>query len=280
MGSSMKRPRSMLDSRSMRLVSSWGWPRMVSQPSRCRSLPAPQRKASYGGCERTPPKLAGMVLRRAILELLEYYEEHCFPHVVGLSDEIMAYKDFASSAQRALERCVLSLASEAVSTTGQRKVVMSGGVALNCAVNGALSQSGILDELFIQPAATDSGVGYGAALVAAKALYRESFHCPPMVHAYWGLETKNAEISEALDEAHLTYQSLDEDALCRKVAEIICNGGVVGWHQGRAEIGPRALGARSILGNPTSRKTLVKINKIKSREVLAPLGAKYFGALL
>jgi carbamoyltransferase len=203
--------------------------------------------------------------------LLAFFEAHCFPHSRRSTAEVMVYQDFAASAQKALEGVILVLARRARDLSNTRALTLSGGVALNCSANGVLSRSGLVDQLFIQPASTDSGVAYGAALVAASRTSTPPIHSSPMSHAYWGLPTQKAEIRSALLAARLDYRELDPDEMCEAVAKCIARHRVVAWHQGRAEIGPRALGARSILGNPQHRATLAQINKIKGRELWRPL---------
>lgn len=203
--------------------------------------------------------------------LLRHFALTCFPHARRTSDEVMGWKDFAASAQVALEAVILDLARQASVAAGSRSLVLSGGVALNCTANGVLSRSGVIDDLFVQPASTDSGVAFGAALVAAREAMGDRFPREPMTHAYWGLEANPTDIRRTLEAEGLAYRELDPPALCAAVADVIARDGVVAWHQGRAEIGPRALGARSILGNPRGRATLARINKIKGRELWRPL---------
>lgn len=204
-------------------------------------------------------------------DLLAFFGEQVFPHCQRETEEVMAYQDFAASAQASLEDAILTLAERAVSLAGSRDLTLSGGVALNCSANGVLSRSGLCDRLFVQPASTDSGVAYGAALVKARELYGTAFHPGEMRDAYWGLESTRAEIRSALDASGLPYRELAAPALCEAAADVIARDGILAWHQGRAEIGPRSLGARSLLGNPARRATLARINRIKQREVWRPL---------
>lgn len=203
--------------------------------------------------------------------LIEHFREEHFPFTPGLREEPMAYKDFAACVQRALEDAVIELAKRAVKEAGSSRIVLAGGVSLNCSANGKLAASGIVSEMFVQPAANDAGVALGAALVASADLYGSSFKPTVMRHAYWGLSSTAQEVERELEASGLTYSQLPDGQLFDRVARLIADGGVVAWHQGRAEIGPRALGARSILGDPRTRKSLVRINQIKGREIWRPL---------
>ena len=203
--------------------------------------------------------------------LSTFFENVVFPFEGSIKGEPMAYRDFAASVQDVLERIVLSLAETAASEAGCRNIVLSGGVALNCSANGKLANSGIAERLFIQPASTDMGVALGAALQLSNDLYGDSFHHMTMQHAYWGLSETSDEIFKEVELSGMPYRKLDEKSLVNEVAKAISAGEIVAWHQGRAEVGPRALGARSLLGDPRTRKTVVAMNKCKEREVWRPL---------
>lgn len=205
-------------------------------------------------------------------QLFEFFAEHCFPYVAGLREEVMAYADFAASVQRSLEDTLLALCERIRRLTGCDKLALAGGVALNCSANGVIARSGIFDEIFVQPAAHDVGVALGAALELDRRMRPDGERVPfVMEHAYWGPEFGQDAIAAALDRHGLSYRVLDEGTLPRAVAEILAQEKVVGWYQGRAEIGPRALGARSLLGDPRSRRTLIRMNAIKGREMWRPL---------
>ncbi len=212
---------------------------------------------------------AGIRARNQLL--LRHFTEECFPYTIGLHEDVMAYKDFAATVQTALEKSIQLLAQRALALSSCDRLVMAGGVALNCAANGTLAASGLLKDLFVQPAAHDSGVALGAALETSARLYGNAFRPTVMRHAYWGTSNSRDEVISALEEAGLHYEQLEPDSLCHAVAEILVNQGIVAWHQGRAEIGPRALGARSLLADPQYRKNLVRVNAIKGREVWRPL---------
>ncbi|WP_139015806.1 carbamoyltransferase family protein [Ensifer aridi] len=211
----------------------------------------------------------GINLRHA--DLLNHFQRHHFPYSAGSADEPMAYADFAASAQHALESCVLALARRAIEETGSRNLVLAGGVALNCSANGLLARSNIAQSMYVQPAASDVGVALGAALLASAELYGAKFSPTRMTHPYWSLEDRDEHVARALVDAKLAFTRLSNEQVGQSVGDIISNGGIVAWHQGRAEVGPRALGARSLLGNPGKRQTLIKMNKIKERELWRPL---------
>ena len=215
------------------------------------------------------PGRRGIEAREA--DLLSHFSQHCFPFACGRGDEVMAYKDFAASAQSALQACMLELAHRACKLTGSRRLSLAGGVALNCTANGGLAGADFLDALFVQPASTDSGVALGAALHVCEEMSGSTIAPFTMAHAYLGKASSRWEIRTALEQADLTFRELDEDGLTNAVARVLASDGVVAWHQGRGEVGPRALGARSLLGNPARRSTLVKLNQLKSREVWRPL---------
>lgn len=203
--------------------------------------------------------------------LLQYFESQCFPYTRALREETMAYADFAASVQASLNDAILGLAARVKRDTEASNLVLAGGVALNCTANGKLAEAGLFDDVFVQPAAHDAGVALGAALLASHELAGGAFRPERMRHAYWGPATDDGEVERELTERGLAALRLEPDHLVARTAELVARGGVVGWHQGRAEVGPRALGARSLLGDPRHRQTLVRLNRIKRREVWRPL---------
>jgi carbamoyltransferase len=202
--------------------------------------------------------------------LADHFSRTCYPYRPRNGDHIMAYADFAASAQAALERSILALADWARERTGLRRVALAGGVALNCTANGKLSRSRLFDEVYVQPMAHDAGVALGAALVAANSLGMDLADSQ-MRHAYWGPDTRDDQVVAALQVAGLRAERLSGDAIGARVAGLVGRGAIVCWHQGRAEVGPRALGARSLIGDPRTRQTLVRLNTAKSREMWRPL---------
>jgi carbamoyltransferase len=150
--------------------------------------------------------------------------------------------------------------------TGLRKLRLAGGVALNCVANQKLMNLDCIDDLYIQPAAGDAGVALGAAMLLSAQL---GVLPQPMENAYLGEAFTAAEIEEEIANSGLSYEVTDDPA--GFAAEQVGQNRVVGWFQGRAEFGPRALGSRSILGNPTHPDMDDIINrKIKFRESFRP----------
>ncbi|WP_122454896.1 carbamoyltransferase family protein [Pseudomonas viridiflava] len=183
--------------------------------------------------------------------------------------------DLAASIQKVTEEVVLGLATAAVKQTGQRNLCLAGGVALNCVANGMLSRSGRFDSIWVQPAAGDAGCALGAALDhAVKHCDRPhlaSGKSDAMSGSLLGPGFDDDEIAAFLLENQYPFIRYDDSELYDHVASRLADGAVVGWFQGRMEFGPRALGARSILGdarNPQMQRTMNL--KIKYRESFRP----------
>jgi carbamoyltransferase len=181
--------------------------------------------------------------------------------------------DLAASVQKVTEEIMLKAARHLHARTGMKKLVLAGGVALNCVANGRLLREGPYEDLWIQPCAGDGGNALGAALFAWHQLL-EKPRTPDRNRqkaSYLGPAYTNAEIKAWLDAENIPHLRLDDNDLCATVAEKIAEGNVIGWFQGRMEYGPRALGARSILGDPRSRDMQSTLNlKIKFRESFRP----------
>ncbi len=178
------------------------------------------------------------------------------------------HRDAAYEAQRRLEEVGLHLSELLVRKTGCRNLCLAGGVALNCKMNGAIQRSQLVDNIFIQPMSGDEGTALGAAL----AVYFENgldMGGFTMSHVYFGTEYSNVEIEAELKVAGLKYAKSNN--VEEETAKLIVNGKIVGWFQGRMEVGPRALGNRSILCDP--RDPMMKDtvnNKVKFREPWRP----------
>lgn len=183
--------------------------------------------------------------------------------------------DLARSIQVVCEEIMLRMARTAHRETGMENLCLAGGVALNCVANGRLLREGPFKRLWIQPAAGDAG---GALGVAQLIWHR---HCgrprtvangrDAMHGAYLGPEFSPDEIREYLDAQGATYERLERHCLLERVARLLAEEKVVGWFDGRMEFGPRALGARSILGDPRSPRMQAQMNlKIKFREGFRP----------
>jgi carbamoyltransferase len=154
--------------------------------------------------------------------------------------------------------------------TGCRNVAFAGGVALNATMNGKIARSGLVDKIFIQPESGDAGGCLGAAYVGYTKLNRE-LKPKEMQHAYWGIGYSDDEIQKALDIVKVKYEKLSTEGVAERVADLLANKKIVGWFQGRSEWGPRALGARSILGDPRDREMLYSINAaVKYRDGWRP----------
>ena len=190
-----------------------------------------------------------------------------------LAAENQRFADIASSIQRFTEDVVLKLAREACRRGGSRKLCMAGGVALNSAANGRILRETTIEDLYIQPAAGDSGAALGAALYANHILLGQPRHFV-LDHAYWGQGYSDAEIYAFVQShAHgLRCNRIDdEETLTDQVVDAMLGGRVVGWFQGRFEWGPRALGNRSILADPRRHAMKDLVNaKIKFREPFRP----------
>ncbi|MGC1951167.1 MAG: carbamoyltransferase C-terminal domain-containing protein, partial [Gammaproteobacteria bacterium] len=196
--------------------------------------------------------------------------------------------DIAASIQQVTEEVVLRLGRTVHDELGTEALCLAGGVALNCVANGRLLREGPFRDLWIQPAAGDAGAALGAALAA----WHEYLGQPRRVNgtdamggAYLGPRFANETIQSYLEGIGAPYRCLEDDALMARLAELLAQEQVVGWFQGRMEFGPRALGGRSILGDPRSRRMQSVMNlKIKYREsfrpfapsVLAERAAEYF----
>ena len=178
--------------------------------------------------------------------------------------------------QRVTEEAVIRMAKEAKRLTGAEYLCLAGGVALNCVANGKLQKAGIFKEIFIQPAAGDAGGALGAALAGYHIYFQKerqvTTEADAMKGSYLGptFSDLEVELTAKKYQAKATYFA-DFDALAKETARLLNDGNVVGWVQGRMEFGPRALGGRSILGDPRNPEMQKKLNlKIKYRESFRP----------
>jgi carbamoyltransferase len=187
------------------------------------------------------------------------------------------HMDMALAIQQVTEEIILKLARTAVELTGAGNMVMSGGVALNCVASGKLLKSGIVDDLWIQPAAGDAGGALGAALavhfIGGKAERKASSSGSDLMQgAYLGPQFTDQDVTRLCRKyqaPNMYYNNFD--LLVNEVAGWLAEGQIVGWFQGRMEYGPRALGNRSILGDPRDPEMQKKLNlKIKYREGFRP----------
>lgn len=173
----------------------------------------------------------------------------------------------AATGQAELERVLLHLVDLAVRDSGCRNLIVGGGVGLNCTANGVIERSGLVDQLYVFPASGDAGTSAGAALaVSADAGMRPA---AAVESAALGPEFTDDDVAAMLHRLDLpTRQSND---IAADTAQLLADGRVVGWVQGRMEVGPRALGHRSILAEPSDRGTHRRVNSIKAREQWRPL---------
>ena len=181
------------------------------------------------------------------------------------------YADIAASAQACVEEIILEVIRRAMELTGQKNVCLAGGVALNSVANGRVQRE--LDcRLYVQPEAGDAGGALGAALSEYYS-HQPRVSTSPLTSPYLGSQFSEEEVLRALKASHVSkYRKLDnEEKLIAHAATRLANGKVIGWMQGRAEWGPRALGNRSILADPRTRETQDRVNeKIKFRELFRP----------
>lgn len=176
------------------------------------------------------------------------------------------HKDIAFSAQKILEDVMSSVIEKLVHETGLKKVCIAGGVALNCSANGFISQLDYVDDLFIQPAASDRGLPLGCALDASA---KKGIPVHSFPHVYLGTTITASEIQRALELTGNSYELVDNPE--EVAAKMLADGKIIGWFQGRSEYGPRALGNRSILANPTIPSMKDSVNsRIKFREEFRP----------
>jgi carbamoyltransferase len=178
------------------------------------------------------------------------------------------HKDVAYAVQDMCEQAMMTLAKMAVSQTGSRNLCLAGGVALNSKANGKIHASGIVDGIFVQPAASDDGVCLGAVLAPFLDDGRK-LPLRKMRHAYLGNECSDAEIEKALQTYKIRATRVGDPAAV--AAELLAKGKILGWVQGRMEFGPRALGSRSILADPRDPEMTAKVNNaVKFREWWRP----------
>ena len=153
--------------------------------------------------------------------------------------------------------------------TGARNLAMAGGVALNCVMNARVRDRGPFEQVWVQPAAGDAGTSLGAALWTDYQARGNKRRLWKMDHAYLGPAYSDEEIEQFLTWSKLPFERLDN--IAEQTAELLAQGQVIGWFQGRMEFGPRALGARSILASPIPADMQARLNEIKDREDFRPV---------
>ena len=182
--------------------------------------------------------------------------------------------DLAASVQAVTEEVVIKLATGIRKSTGLRNLCLAGGVALNCVANGKLLRKNIFDNIWIQPAAGDAGGAVGAALAAYHMMLKQPRTVNPadsMKGGYLGPEYSQADIEQRLTKAGAVFTTVSDTEMIELTAQALAEGKAVGWHQGRMEFGPRALGGRSIIADPRSEVVQKQLNlKVKYRESFRP----------
>lgn len=183
--------------------------------------------------------------------------------------------DLAASVQAVTEEVVIKLAKAIAKSTGQKNLCLAGGVALNCVANGKLLRENIFDRIWIQPAAGDAGGALGAALGAYHIMLNQprqpaqGLDC--MKGSYLGPQFSETDITERLTNCCAVFRVYSNDESIELTAQALADGKAVGWHSGRMEFGPRALGGRSILADPRSTTMQQLLNiKVKYRESFRP----------
>lgn len=185
------------------------------------------------------------------------------------------HMDIASSIQNVLEEIVIKIVTDISNTTGERNLCLAGGVALNCVANGKIVESNLFDDIWIQPAAGDSGGALGAALAVYHLILGGARNLisgeDAMQGSYLGPKFEDFQVSEKMKEIGAVFHLLSENEMIERTAQAIASGSAIGWVQGRMEFGPRALGHRSILADPRSPEMQKDLNlKIKFRESFRP----------
>ena len=184
------------------------------------------------------------------------------------------HMDIASSIQKVTEDIMLKLARSVQKEYGLKNLCLAGGVALNCVANGKILKEKIFENIWVQPAAGDAGGALGAAL----ALWHLDQNNPRVINqnddmsgSYLGPEYSQDEIKKALSRMGAEFETLNEEEIINRTSKDLSEGNAVGWFQGRMEFGPRALGGRSILGDPRSPNMQKNLNlKVKYRESFRP----------
>ena len=184
------------------------------------------------------------------------------------------HMDLAASIQKATEEIVLRLARSAAKETGSANLCLAGGVALNCVANGKILRDGSFENIWVQPAAGDAGGALGAALAAHYQFNgspRQLNGSDSMSGSYLGPEFGQAEIESRLTRAGAQFSAVSDEDLIATTVQALVDEKAIGWFQGRMEFGPRALGARSILGDPRSPSMQKSLNlRVKYRESFRP----------
>jgi carbamoyltransferase len=210
--------------------------------------------------------------RQGYLATRSYLAKHLVPARPPEADIEEVHRDIAAALQECLDNVMLHISGHLARKTGLRRLAMAGGVTLNCTANGRILQSGLFDDIYIQPAAGDDGAALGAALLRASR--REEARNRRMPVPFLGPSYSTAEIDAAVqsfgERIEVTSFTSFADT-CDAAATLIADGHVIAWFRGRMEFGPRALGHRSILADPSRPEMRDRINAmVKMREAFRP----------
>ena len=196
------------------------------------------------------------------------------PRISNKQNLTQFHMDIAASIQKVTEDIMVKLAKSLRNEYGIPNLCLAGGVALNCVANGKILKEKIFDNIWIQPASGDAGGSLGAALYYwfnDKKNLRKISNNDDMRGSYLGPEYSQNQIEKELIDMGAVFETLDEENLIEKVSDDLINDNAIGWFQGRMEFGPRALGSRSIIGNPQSSNMQKNLNlKVKYRESFRP----------
>jgi carbamoyltransferase len=210
--------------------------------------------------------------RENYLQTREWLTRNLIPPREPGAEITQVHRDVAAALQAALNRAMIHICGHFGVSTGLRKIAMAGGVALNCSANGNLTRSGLFDEIYVQPAAGDDGAALGAALHRASLageVTNRRFPVPFLgpSHPSSEIDATLKAFAGAIKVTH--FGSVDET--CVEAAKLIQEGKVVAWYRGRMEYGPRALGNRSILADPSNPEMRDRVNAmVKKREAFRP----------
>ena len=210
--------------------------------------------------------------RENYLATRAYLGEHLIAARAPADEITDVHRDIAAALQECLNQILIHVCGSFCKSTGQRKLALAGGVALNCTANGHLLRSGLFDEIYVQPAAGDDGTALGAALLVSAengTVPNTRFPVPLLGPAYDAKEEEMALANFADKISVKKFATLEET--CAEAARLIADGKVLAWHRGRMEFGPRALGNRSILADPGHPEMRDRINAmVKKREAFRP----------
>src|SRR6266849_9475208 len=205
----------------------------------------------------------------------EYMEQRLGPSRAAGEPVEQRHRDLAATMQVRLEEVLFELLNALHARTRQKAVCLAGGVAFNCVANGKIFDRTPFEQVYVQPAAGDAGLAVGAAYF----VYHQVLGRPRsfvMNHAYWGPGYSQEQLRKALERSRINgsgfeIEELPEAELARAAAKEVADGRILGWFQGRAEWGPRALGNRSIVADPRRPEMKQILNqRIKHREIFRP----------